>query len=277
MTCAASAVPAAHPPVFDPHAHSSAPPYEDPVFDPDDRQFDDETHFADSSAPSISLDSSRSEYRRMVEYVLGLFPQASGVPPSAPPPRALFESLSKACPLRLPCSSFRFEVLAEAFSGIGVMSLAPHSWRVSCGSLGNVGGLGRRLLGCPGPSFGLSSPFCFSASSICCAASSSQLLSRLHVGHRSFCCGVRLTRQRHYQTCISGSGVLQQALCNPQGWRPVIDLSRLNRFVRLSRFRIKTSASVLQSLRPGDWMVSLDLQDAYQPGWGSYLRQVSLH
>ena len=47
------------------------------------------------------------------------------------------------------------------------------------------------------------------------------------------------------------------------GWRPVIDLSRLNRFVRLSRFRMETSASVLQSLRPGDWMVSVDLQDAY--------------
>ena len=47
------------------------------------------------------------------------------------------------------------------------------------------------------------------------------------------------------------------------GWRPVIDLSRLNRFVRLSRFRMETSASVLQSLRPGDWMVLLDLQDAY--------------
>ena len=47
------------------------------------------------------------------------------------------------------------------------------------------------------------------------------------------------------------------------GWRPVIDLSRLNRFIRLSWFHMETSASVLQSLRPGDWMVSLDLQDAY--------------
>ena len=46
-------------------------------------------------------------------------------------------------------------------------------------------------------------------------------------------------------------------------WRPVIDLSRLNRFVRLSRFRMETSASVLQSLCPSDWIVSLDLQDAY--------------
>ena len=47
------------------------------------------------------------------------------------------------------------------------------------------------------------------------------------------------------------------------GWRPVIDLSRLNRYVRLSRFRMETSASVLQLLRPGDWMVSFDLQDTY--------------
>ena len=61
------------------------------------------------------------------------------------------------------------------------------------------------------------------------------------------------------------------------GWRPVIDHSRLNRFVRLSRFCIETSASVLQSLRPGDWMVSLDLQDAYlqdlvHPGSRRFLR-----
>ena len=53
------------------------------------------------------------------------------------------------------------------------------------------------------------------------------------------------------------------------GWRPIIDLSRLNRFVRLSPFRMETSLSVLQSLCPGDWMVSIDLQDAY--------RQVPVH
>ena len=47
------------------------------------------------------------------------------------------------------------------------------------------------------------------------------------------------------------------------GWRPVIDLYRLNRFISVSRFRMETSLSVLQSLRPGDWMVSIDLQDAY--------------
>ena len=40
------------------------------------------------------------------------------------------------------------------------------------------------------------------------------------------------------------------------GWRTVIDLSRLN---RVSHFHMETQQSVLQSLRPGDWMVSLDL------------------
>ena len=47
------------------------------------------------------------------------------------------------------------------------------------------------------------------------------------------------------------------------GWRPVIDLSHLNGWVELSSFHMETAQSVLRSLRPGDWMVSLDLQDAY--------------
>ena len=46
------------------------------------------------------------------------------------------------------------------------------------------------------------------------------------------------------------------------GWRPVIDLSCLNRSVRVSHFHMETQQSVLQSLRPGDWMASLDLKDA---------------
>ena len=49
----------------------------------------------------------------------------------------------------------------------------------------------------------------------------------------------------------------------PGGWRPAIDLSRFNRSVAVSHFHIKTAQSVLQSLRQGDWLVSLDLQDGY--------------
>ena len=88
----ATAAPAYRAPAFDPHTSTSAPHYEDPHSDSDDQPFDDDVPFADPSAPSLLLDSSRSEYRRMAEYILGLLPQAAGMPPPAPPPRALFES-----------------------------------------------------------------------------------------------------------------------------------------------------------------------------------------
>ena len=47
------------------------------------------------------------------------------------------------------------------------------------------------------------------------------------------------------------------------GWRPVIDLSHLNEFVQLTPFKMETVASVLLSVREGDFLASLDLKDAY--------------
>ena len=46
-------------------------------------------------------------------------------------------------------------------------------------------------------------------------------------------------------------------------WRPIIDQSALNDYVTSSHFHMETPQSVLRSIRPGDWMVSLDLQEAY--------------
>ena len=46
-------------------------------------------------------------------------------------------------------------------------------------------------------------------------------------------------------------------------WRPVIDLSHLNRFMDVSHFQMETIQSVLLSVRQGDWMVSIDLKEAY--------------
>ena len=46
-------------------------------------------------------------------------------------------------------------------------------------------------------------------------------------------------------------------------WRPVIDLSHLNRFVDVSHFQMETIQSVLLSVRQGDWMASIDLREAY--------------
>ena len=46
-------------------------------------------------------------------------------------------------------------------------------------------------------------------------------------------------------------------------WRPVIDLSTLNRFLDVSHFQMETIESFLLSVRPGDWMASIDLREAY--------------
>ena len=45
-------------------------------------------------------------------------------------------------------------------------------------------------------------------------------------------------------------------------WRPIVDLSTLDTYIASQRFQMETPQSVLRSIRPGDWMVSLDLQDA---------------
>ena len=47
------------------------------------------------------------------------------------------------------------------------------------------------------------------------------------------------------------------------GWRPVIDLSPLNLFVHQTPFKMETAASVLLSVREGDFLASVDLKDAY--------------
>ena len=77
-----------------PHTFVPATPHAstDPLADEDERFPDDIHGPLDPSAPPLSLDSARSEYHRMIDYICGLFPHAAGVPPTAPPPHALFES-----------------------------------------------------------------------------------------------------------------------------------------------------------------------------------------
>ena len=47
------------------------------------------------------------------------------------------------------------------------------------------------------------------------------------------------------------------------GWRPVIDLSRLNCHIITPHFKMETLDSVRLALRKNDWAISLDLTDAY--------------
>ena len=46
-------------------------------------------------------------------------------------------------------------------------------------------------------------------------------------------------------------------------WRLVIDLLLLNGFVQLTPFKMESNQSVLQSIRSFDWMIFIDLKDAY--------------
>ena len=46
-------------------------------------------------------------------------------------------------------------------------------------------------------------------------------------------------------------------------WRPLIDLSVLNRFISNTHSKMEIIPSVLLSVRRGDWMVSIDLKEAY--------------
>ena len=86
-----AAWPQAYPPdhfVHLPHGAAA-----DPYMDDDDDRIQGDVHDPlDPSAPPLALESARSEYHRKIEYICGLFPQAVGVAPSAPPPHALFES-----------------------------------------------------------------------------------------------------------------------------------------------------------------------------------------
>ena len=47
------------------------------------------------------------------------------------------------------------------------------------------------------------------------------------------------------------------------GWRPVINLSTLNTFIRQTPFKMETVASVLTAVQENDLLTSLDLKDAY--------------
>ena len=64
------------------------------------------------------------------------------------------------------------------------------------------------------------------------------------------------------------------------GWRPVIDLSTLNTFIRQTPFKMETVASVLNAVQENDLLASLDLKDAYfqvpvHPSSRKFLRFVS--
>ena len=60
-------------------------------------------------------------------------------------------------------------------------------------------------------------------------------------------------------------------------WRPVIDLSCLNKFLAVPKFKMETPESIRTFLRRNEWVTSIDLTDAYlhiliHPQLQKYLR-----
>ena len=47
------------------------------------------------------------------------------------------------------------------------------------------------------------------------------------------------------------------------GFRPVLDLSSLNEFLKQEHFKMETPSSIRESVRQGDWACKVDLADAY--------------
>ena len=53
-------------------------------------------------------------------------------------------------------------------------------------------------------------------------------------------------------------------LPKPTGeFRPIIDLSRLNTYIRCPSFKMETAQSIRSSLQPGEWCTQIDIKDAY--------------
>ena len=46
-------------------------------------------------------------------------------------------------------------------------------------------------------------------------------------------------------------------------WRPILDLSHLNLFLKVEKFKMETPETIRTSLQQGEWVTSVDFKDAY--------------
>ena len=46
-------------------------------------------------------------------------------------------------------------------------------------------------------------------------------------------------------------------------WRPILDLSKLNLFLKVEKFKMETPETIRTSLQQDEWVTSIDFKDAY--------------
>ena len=151
------------------------------------------------------------------------------------------------------------------FSEVGASSLTG-GWRLPSQQLVGLAGSGSGLLGSGGTAGRLSDPLRPSASSIRVPNLPAGVLPTLHQGSRLKPGASEPSSEGAVEPAPQSPGFYSRLFLVKKAsgsWRPIIDLSTLNHYVTSSRFHMETPRSVLNSIRPGDWMISLDLQDAY--------------
>ena len=151
------------------------------------------------------------------------------------------------------------------FSEVGASSLTG-GWRLPSQQLVGLAGSGSGLLGSGGTAGRLSDPLRPSASSIRVPNLSAGVLPTLHQGSRLKPGASEPSSEGGSRTSPSVSRFLQPSLPRQEGFGVLaphhrsVDPESLRHLVALPH---ETPRSVLNSIRPGDWMISLDLQDVY--------------
>ena len=146
------------------------------------------------------------------------------------------------------------------------MSLASQGRQLSVPPLVLLEGQGGGTLGGGGVEVGVSCPILITSSSLDGSAPSSSYFPSSIMGKALHGEVMSLISKGAVELAPPSSGyygclfVVWKAVGS---WRPVIDLSHLNRFVQPTRFKMETNQSVLHAVRRNDWLFSIDLKDAY--------------
>ena len=60
-------------------------------------------------------------------------------------------------------------------------------------------------------------------------------------------------------------------------WRPILDLSNLNQFLKAEKFKMETPETIRTSLQQGEWVASINFKDAYLPIQEQFRKYTRFH
>ena len=163
--------------------------------------------------------------------------------------------------------SVSFAEIQTGFSEIGIVSLSSPDRRLFVPPLAGLEGQGRRSLGGEGSEGRVSSTVPFCSSPVLGTHPYAFVFPQSIKGMALEGVTLSLVEKGAVELAPLPSPVFYSRLFlvwkTSGSWRSVIDLSVLNLSLSKTPFKIETLASVLLLVRQGDWMVSLNLKEAY--------------